>query len=99
MQIDPKTLSEILQLGGQYMLPIAALLRALYSGVRGKLPEGFTQIAAAAAFAFSAMRLPIIWAAATLAPLPEPPSSLRTSASAVDALASTLAPSPEIRLA
>lgn len=51
MQIDPKTLSEILQLGGQYMLPIAALLRALYSGVRGKLPEGFTQIAAAAAFA------------------------------------------------
>lgn len=51
MTIDPKTLAELLQLGGQYMLPIAALLRALYSGVRGKLPEGFTQIGAAAVFA------------------------------------------------
>ncbi len=51
MQLDPKTLSEILQLGGQYMLPIAALLRALYSGVRGKLPEGFRQIAGAALLA------------------------------------------------
>ena len=51
MTIDSKTLAELLQLGGQYMLPIAALLRALYSGVRGKLPEGFTQIAAAAVFA------------------------------------------------
>jgi hypothetical protein len=51
MTIDPKTLSELLQLGGQYMLPIAALLRALYAGVRGKLPEGFTQISVAAIFA------------------------------------------------
>lgn len=51
MQIDPKTLSEILQLGGQYMLPIAALLRALYSGVRGKMPEGFRQIIGAALLA------------------------------------------------
>ena len=51
MTIDPKTLAEVLQLGGQYLLPIAALLRALYSGVRGKLPEGFMQIAAAAVFA------------------------------------------------
>ena len=51
MTIDSKTLAEVLQLGGQYMLPIAALLRALYSGVRGKLPEGFTQIGAAAVFA------------------------------------------------
>lgn len=51
MQIDPKTLTEFLQLGGQYMLPIAALLRALYSGVRGKLPEGFRQIIGAALLA------------------------------------------------
>jgi len=48
MTIDPKTLSELLQVGGQYLLPIAALLRALYSGYRGKLPEGFTQIGVAA---------------------------------------------------
>jgi hypothetical protein len=34
-----------------------------------------------------------------LPPLPEPPSDLRTSASAVEALASTLLPSPEITLA
>jgi hypothetical protein len=51
MQIDPKTLTEFLQLGGQYMLPIAALLRALYSGVRGRLPDGFRQIIGAAALA------------------------------------------------
>jgi hypothetical protein len=51
MQIDPKTLSEVLQLGGQYMLPIAALLRALYSGARGKLPDGFRQIIGAALLA------------------------------------------------
>jgi hypothetical protein len=48
MTIDPKTLSELLQVGGQYLLPIAALLRALYSGYRGKLPEGFAQIGVAA---------------------------------------------------
>ncbi|MBZ0281954.1 MAG: hypothetical protein K8L97_14530 [Anaerolineae bacterium] len=51
MNIDQQTLAEILQLGGQYFLPIAALLRALYAGVRGKLPEGFTQIGVAAVFA------------------------------------------------
>lgn len=51
MTIDQKTLAEILQLGGQYLLPIAALLRALYAGVRGKLPEGFMQISVAAVFA------------------------------------------------
>jgi hypothetical protein len=51
MQIDPKTVTELLQLGGQYLLPIAALLRALYSGVRGKLPEGFRQIIGAALLA------------------------------------------------
>ena len=51
MNIDPNTLNNLLQLGGQYMLPIAALLRALYAGIRGKLPEGFLQIGAAAVFA------------------------------------------------
>jgi len=51
INIDQQTLAEILQLGGQYFLPIAALLRALYAGVRGKLPEGFTQIGVAAVFA------------------------------------------------
>lgn len=49
--ISPQTLSDLLQLGGQYLLPLSALLRALYSGVRGRLPEGFTQIGAAAVFA------------------------------------------------
>lgn len=51
MTIDQKTMSEILQLGGQYFLPIAALLRAIYSGIRGKFPEGFSQIAVASLFA------------------------------------------------
>lgn len=51
MNINQQTLAELLQLGGQYFLPVAALLRALYSGARGKLPEGFTQILAAAVFA------------------------------------------------
>lgn len=46
--ISQQTLAELLQLGGQYMIPIAALLRALYSGMRGRLPEGFGQIATAA---------------------------------------------------
>jgi hypothetical protein len=49
--INPQTLAELLQVGGQYIIPVAALLRALYSGVRGKLPEGFAQIATAAAVA------------------------------------------------
>jgi hypothetical protein len=50
-QLEQETIVSILQLGGQYALPSAALLRALYSGVRGKLPEGFTQIAVASLFA------------------------------------------------
>ena len=49
--VDPTTLAAILQLGGQYMLPIAAILRALYSGARGKTPEGAMQIATAALIA------------------------------------------------
>lgn len=48
LPVDPKTLAAILQLGGQYMLPIAAILRALYSGARGKFPEGAVQIGTAA---------------------------------------------------
>ena len=51
LPVDPKTLAAILQLGGQYMLPIAALLRAIYSAARGKTPEGALQIAGAAAVA------------------------------------------------
>jgi hypothetical protein len=51
MQIDSKTLAELLQLGGKYFLPAAALLRALYAGIRGKLPEGFAQIAVTGLFA------------------------------------------------
>ena len=51
MTIPEKTMAELLQLGGQYLLPIAALLRALYSGLRGKFPEGLSQIAVASLFA------------------------------------------------
>ncbi len=51
MTIDQKTMSEILKVGGQYFLPAAALLRALYSGIRGRFPEGFMQIAGASIFA------------------------------------------------
>ncbi len=51
MTIDSATLANLLQLGGQYLLPIAALLRALYSGIRGKMPEGFRQIGGAAILA------------------------------------------------
>jgi hypothetical protein len=51
MIIDKQTIAELLQIGGQYLLPIAALLRALYSGLRGKFPEGFSQIAVASLFA------------------------------------------------
>lgn len=51
MILDPQTMAEFLQLGGQYMLPTAALLRALYAGMRGKLPEGFWQIVIASLFA------------------------------------------------
>jgi hypothetical protein len=49
--ISRETIASILQLGGQYALPAAALLRALYAGIRGRLPEGFTQIALASIFA------------------------------------------------
>lgn len=51
MTINQQTIAEFLQLGGQYLLPIAALLRALYAGTRGKLPQGFSQIALASIFA------------------------------------------------
>lgn len=51
MEIDQQTIAQVLQLGGQYAIPAAALLRALYSGWKGKFPEGFTQIAGASLFA------------------------------------------------
>ena len=51
MEISPETINSLLDLGGQYALPIAALLRALYAGMRGRLPEGMTEIAAASVFA------------------------------------------------
>ncbi len=51
MQIDQQTMAEILKVGGQYFLPAAALLRALYSGIRGKFPDGALQIAGASVFA------------------------------------------------
>ncbi len=51
MTIDQKTVADLLQLGGQYFLPAAALLRALYSGIRGKFPEGFMQIIFGSLFA------------------------------------------------
>jgi hypothetical protein len=54
MHIDPQTqqtISELVKLGGQYFLPVAALLRALYAGIRGKFPEGLSQIALASMFA------------------------------------------------
>jgi hypothetical protein len=50
MTIDQQTVAELLQLGGQYFLPVAALLRAIYSGIRGKFPEGFMQIGVASLF-------------------------------------------------
>lgn len=49
--ISRETIAQVLQLGGQYALPAAALLRALYAGIRGKMPEGFLQIALASIFA------------------------------------------------
>ena len=45
MDISPETINSFLELGGQYALPLAALLRAIYAGMRGKLPEGLMQIA------------------------------------------------------
>lgn len=49
--ISQDAMVQILQLGSQYALPIAALLRALYAGVRQRFPEGFTQIGIASFFA------------------------------------------------
>ncbi|MBI1279667.1 MAG: hypothetical protein GC179_16180 [Anaerolineaceae bacterium] len=51
LPVDPQTLAAVLQVGGQYMLPIAAILRALYAGSRGKFPEGAVQIGTAAIIA------------------------------------------------
>lgn len=51
MEISQETVANILQLGGQYFLPAAALLRAIYFGMRSKMPEGFGQILAASVFA------------------------------------------------
>jgi hypothetical protein len=48
--MDDATYQAILafaQVGGQYLIPLAALLRAMYSGIRGKMPEGFMQIISA----------------------------------------------------
>lgn len=70
MTIDTQTLAELLQVGGQYFLPVAALLRALYSGVRGRLPEGFRQITLAGIFAGLVAAVtgePIDWRSALLA--------------------------------
>lgn len=49
--ISQETIIAVLQVGGQYFLPAAALLRALYSGARGRFPEGLMQIGAASLFA------------------------------------------------
>jgi hypothetical protein len=51
MEISQETIAQVLQLGGQYAIPTAALLRAIYSGWKGKLPDGFRDIAAASLFA------------------------------------------------
>lgn len=51
LTLDPNTLNALLQLGGQYLIPAAALLRALYAALRGKLPEGVAQISFGAAAA------------------------------------------------
>lgn len=49
MPIDQELIETMLQLGGQYALPAAALLRALYAAKRGKMPEGIAQIFGASA--------------------------------------------------
>src|SRR5262249_20084570 len=49
--ISKETVATLVQIGGQYLLPVAALLRALYAGLRGKFPEGVAQIALASGFA------------------------------------------------
>ncbi len=50
IEIPRETVTELLQLGSQYLLPIAALLRALYNGYRRRLPEGIGEIGVASAF-------------------------------------------------
>ena len=50
IELNEQTLATALTLAGQYFFPAAALLRALYSGYRGKMPEGMGQILAASAF-------------------------------------------------
>lgn len=50
IEINQETLATALQLAGQYFFPAAALLRALYAGYRGKMPEGLSQILAASVF-------------------------------------------------
>ena len=50
IEIPRETVTELLQLGSQYLLPIAALLRALYNGYRQKLPEGIAEIGIASVF-------------------------------------------------
>src|SRR5437879_2898781 len=49
MTIEQHTMAELLKLGAQYFIPAAALLRALYSGLRGRFPQGVTQILGASA--------------------------------------------------
>lgn len=51
MPISEDMLVQLLQFGGQSVLPLAALLRALYSGTRGKLPEGLAQVVGASLLA------------------------------------------------
>ena len=50
IELNEQKLATALTLAGQYFFPAAALLRALYSGYRGKMPEGMGQILAASAF-------------------------------------------------
>jgi hypothetical protein len=50
MTIEQHTMAELLKLGAQYFIPAAALLRALYSGLRGRFPQGVTQILGASVF-------------------------------------------------
>lgn len=47
MEITQEQIATVLQLGGQYMLPAAALLKALHNSWRGKTPEGIGQIVGA----------------------------------------------------
>lgn len=51
MEISQETIATVLQLGTQYAIPSAALLRAIYHGWRGKLPEGLREIGLASLLA------------------------------------------------